>query len=326
MLRVGILGCAKIAVRSLIPAFFEHPRFILVGIASRTPAKAVAQAERFACTPTDYDGLVTAKDIDLIYVPLPTGLHAEWVEKCLQAGKHVLCEKSLATSQADVERLVSIARHKQLLLIENFQFRFHSQHRLIRSMVDSGAIGELRCFRSSFGFPPFSDRSDIRYSLALGGGALLDAGAYTLKAASFILGNSVRVIAASLCQPRPSEVDLGGGAYLVSDIGVMGQVSFGFDHFYQCNYELWGSKGHLIAKRAFTAPPGFEPEVLLSTRTGTESIKLPADDHFANMLTHCADCIDTKSFEHEYVACLTQSSLIQQTRDLSLSIVIAASR
>ncbi len=319
-IRVGILGGAKFAVRSLMPAFADHPRFVLSMIASRDSAKASALAAQFACTPTTYDGLIAASEIDLIYVPLPTGLHAEWAAKCLLAGKHVICEKSLATSLAEVDSLVAIARQKQLLLFENFQFRFHSQTSTVRSMLDSGVIGDLRCFRSSFGFPPFSDRNDFRYCRALGGGALLDAGAYTLKAASLFLGNSVWVRTASLWHPAASEVDLGGGAYLQSDSDVMGEVSFGFDHFYQCNYEFWGSKGHLIAKRAFTAPPGFAPEVVLSTSHGTESIMLPADDHFTNMLSYCSDCIHTKSFEHEYEVCLTQSRLVQQTRALASQI------
>ena len=317
-LRVGILGCAKIATRSLIPSFAAHSRFVVDAIASRDPAKACSVASQYVCRAMDYQTLVADPDIDLVYVPLPTGLHAEWVAKCLHAGKHVLCEKSLASTLPEVEALVAIARQKGLLLIENFQFRFHSQHQMIRAILDSGKLGEIRCFRSSFGFPPFQDPSDIRYSKALGGGALLDAGAYTLKSISVVLGEGFRVKAASRWQPADSEVDLGGGAYLENDAGVMVEVAFGFNHFYQCNYEIWGSKGHLIAKRAFTAPPGFTPEVVVHTAAGGETMELLPDDHFANMLTHCAISVETHSFEAEYRNCLTQSDLIQQTRERSL--------
>lgn len=316
-LRVGILGCAKIATRSLIPSFAAHSRFVVDAIASRDPAKAGSVASQYGCRAMDYETLVTDPDIDLVYVPLPTGLHAEWVARCLHAGKHVLCEKSLAGTLPEVEALVAIARQKERLLIENFQFRFHSQHKTIRTILDSGKLGEIRCFRSSFGFPPFQDPNDIRYNKALGGGALLDAGAYTLKSISVVLGEGFRVKAATRWQPADSEVDLGGGAYLENAAGVMVEVAFGFDHFYQCNYEIWGSKGHLIAKRTFTAPPGFTPEVVVHTGAGVEIMKLLPDDHFANMLTHCAMSVETHSFEAEYRDCLTQANLIQQTRERS---------
>ena len=317
-LRVGILGCANIATRSLIPSFAAHPRFVVDAIASRDPAKSGSVASQYGCRAMDYETLVTDPDIDLVYVPLPTGLHVEWVAKCLHAGKHVLCEKSLAGTLQEVEALVAIARQKGLLLVENFQFRFHSQHKAIQAILASGELGEIRCFRSSFGFPPFQDPNNIRYSKALGGGALLDAGAYTLKSISVVLGEGYRVKAATRWQPADSEVDLGGGVYLENDAGVTVEVAFGFDHFYQCNYEIWGSRGHLIAKRAFTAPPGFAPEVVLHTAAGVEPMKLLPDDHFANMLTHCAISVETQSFEAEYRDCLTQSDLIQQARECSI--------
>ena len=98
MIRVGILGCASIARRSLIPAFAGHPAFKVALVASRDPAGVAAVAGQYGCGTCTYDELVGSADVDLVYCPLPTGLHHAWVKRCLEAGKHVLCEKSLACS------------------------------------------------------------------------------------------------------------------------------------------------------------------------------------------------------------------------------------
>ena len=316
-IRIGVLGCANIAARSLLPAFAGHAAFVVTGIASRDPAKAAPLAAQYRCQAMGYDELVTSARIDAVYIPLPTGLHAEWAARCLENKKHVLCEKSLATTRDDVRSLVALARKNHVLLVENFQFRFHSQHAYVKDLLTSARLGDIRCFRSSFGFPLFKDPQNIRYKKALGGGALLDAGAYTLKAVAFVMGDGFRVKAATLWRPPNVEVDMGGGAYLENQEGVMAEVAFGFDHFYQCNYELWGSKGRLVVKRAFTAPPGFAPEVTLETAEGVTTLVLSPDDHFTNMLTHFAGCIEAQRYEEEYNECLTQAELVHQVLELS---------
>lgn len=300
----------------MLPTLARHPAFAVVGIASRDLAKAKPFANQYGCQAMSYTELVESKDIDAVYVPLPTGLHGEWVERCLHARKHVLCEKSLATTLSEVQSLVTQAREHHVLLMESFQFRFHSQHRYVKELLASGKLGDIRCFRSSFGFPPFPDSGNIRYNKELGGGALLDAGAYTLKAVEFMMGRGFRVKAASLWRPSGAEVDFGGGAYLENEDGVIAELAFGFDHFYQCNYEIWGSKGRLLSKRAFTAPPGFSPEVLIETQSTSETVTLQPDDHFYNMLSYYAACATSEAFEDEYDHCLTQARQINRVLEL----------
>jgi hypothetical protein len=112
-------------------------------------------------------------------------------------------------------------------------------------------------------------------------------------------------------------VDVGGAIYLENGGGLVSETAFGFDNFYQCNYEIWGSKGKLTAKRAFTAPPGFAPELVVETAAGVEVKTLPADNHFANMLTHFADTIGHGAYEDEYDENLTQARLLQQVKELA---------
>lgn len=317
-IRIGVLGCAKIAVRSLIPELERHAAFALCAIASRSREKAEPLAAPSGARAMEYDELVEDPSVDAVYVPLPTGLHAEWVARCLAAGKHVLCEKSLGCTLREVRELVELARAQRVLLMENFQFRFHSQHARVLSLLREGAIGDVRCFRASFGFPPFADgAANIRYQQALGGGALLDAGAYTIKATTFVLGKRFRVRAATLRQSAEYGVDVGGALYLESDSGLVSETAFGFDNFYQCNYEVWGSTGKLTAKRAFTAPPGFSPEIVVETPAGTEVLALPPDNHFANMLTHFSEAVAAQRYEEEYGENLVQAQLLEEARLLA---------
>jgi len=310
-IRMGVLGCANIAVRSMIPELYRHPDFELVGIASRSQEKATPLAEKYACQLMTYDQLVESPLIDAVYVPLPTGLHAEWVKKCLEADKHVLCEKSLACTFDDVKMLVETAKAHHCFLMENFQFRFHSQNLFVKKMLDEGQFGELRCIRVSFGFPPLPDReTNIRYKKALGGGALLDAGAYVIKATTFLLGHDVKVLGATSWTAPGFEVDLGGTIYLQNSQGVVSEAAYGFDNFYQCGYEIWGSKAKLTLKRAFTARPDSTPEMIHETAQRVEPRALSADNHFKNLLTYIVDRISKGVFLPEYDECLMQSRLL----------------
>ena len=317
MIRVGILGCANIARRSLIPAFDAHSAFKVAGIASRDLGTASPLALRYACEARTYEGLVAADDVDLVYCPLPTGLHHAWVKRCLEAGKHVLCEKSLACTAAEVSELVALARRQNRFLMESFQFRFHAQNLFVRRLLEEGVIGPLRQVVVRFGIPPFPEgRANIRYSAALGGGALLDNGAYTIKATTYLLGKDVQVKTAHRVVPSDAEVDIHGTLSLETAQGVVSQTAYGFDHWYRNGYDIWGAKGTISTTRAFTARPDFDAEVRVETAEGVK-VRTFRDDHFARLLDHVAGCIATGNHEGEYEECLVQARLLQQAKELS---------
>lgn len=318
IINIGVLGCANIANRSVIPAIVElYGHFRLEGIASRTYIKAAECAERFQSKAYDgYQSLLDTPGLQAVYIPLPNALHAEWIEKALYNGLHVLVEKSLACAYDDVIRLNELARQKGLALVENFQFRFHNQLAYIKELVDTGSIGELRCMRSSFGFPGLPDENDIRYQKELGGGALLDTGAYPLKIAQIFLGPDIEVKAANLNYLPDKEVDIWGGVYVKQKYGdLFGELAFGFNHHYQCNVELWGTKGKLYTNRIFTANLNYEPVIELETSTGSQTIKLPSDHHFKNMLLHFYKLITQQAdLENEYSQNVNQARLINELK------------
>lgn len=313
-IKIGVLGCANIAARSVIPAIKSIEGFELVAIASRTKAKAEQFASRFNAEAVEgYQALLERDDIDAVYVPLPTGLHDEWLNKALDAGKHILAEKSLAENYNSCQKLVTKAAQKGLLLMEDFMFRYHAQHAFVRDLISRGEIGEIRLFRSSFGFPPFPP-GNFRYDKALGGGALLDAAAYTIKATQLFLGLDVEVKAATLHYDKALGVDVYGGAFLVSKQGIASEVAWGFDNFYQCNYEIWGSTGKLIAERAFTPPPDMKPKIILERAEKRVEFLAPNDNHFINILREFHRAIVENDIKIHLEETLTQSRLLESVR------------
>lgn len=281
-LRVGVLGCADIALRRMLPAFAASPAAALVAVASRDPAKAAATAARHGCRPVHgYEALLDDDTIDAVYVPLPAALHARWVEAALTAGKHVLAEKPLTTHAPTTARLLALARSRRRVLMENVMFVHHRRHTTVRTLVAEGAIGELRAFRAAFCVPR-RPATDIRLRPELGGGALWDTGVYPLRAALHHLGTGLRTTGAVLTRPDEHAVDTAGAALLHTPDGVPVHLDFGLDHVYLNAYEIVGSHGRIHVDRAFTPPPDHTPAIRLDTPDGTRTVPVPPDDQVAN--------------------------------------------
>lgn len=316
-IRIGVLGCADIANRLVIPNLLQTGLFDLVAVASRSLEKAVQFATKFYCEPlVGYDKLIERKDIEAVYIPLPTGLHFEWITKALKSGKHVLAEKSLAFDIAETSSIISLAKEQKLCVFENFMFVFHSQFDFIKQQIEQNTIGEIRLLRTSFGFPPFNTETNIRYKKELAGGALLDAGAYTIRAVHFLLGQNQKVLASSR-EKGNWDIDYQGSALLKNADGIVSQLAFGFDNFYQNNIELWGSKGKMTIEKAFTAGPGFMPKVIIETQNNKFEYTLPADNHFQKILIKFAECIVRNQYEFFFDQILCQSGLLSQIRLLA---------
>ena len=318
-LRVGILGCAMIARRSVAPALLRlTDRFELAAVASRDADKARAFAGEFGCQAvTGYAALIARGDIDALYVPLPTGLHREWVGRAIAAGKHCYVEKSFAATPGEAETLVDAARERGVAVLEGYMFLYHRQQAMVAESLRMGAIGDLRHFHGGFGFPPLP-ADDFRYDEQVGGGVLMDAAGYPLRAAHHLLGEGLEVRAASVrCDPRTG-TSLWGSAFLADGSGLGASIAFGFDNFYQCRYELWGSTGKLVAERAYTPGPAFSPRLILETAQGRREIQVAPDDHFVGALQAFAQAIfEPARRERHYREILVQSRSLQAIRDLA---------
>ncbi|MEL7239925.1 MAG: Gfo/Idh/MocA family oxidoreductase, partial [Planctomycetota bacterium] len=174
----GILGTGNIA-RQFCQGARDTPRarFIRVGSRSIDNARAFAETHQLdEGAAADYDAVLADPDIDAVYISLPNALHAEWTIKALDAGKHVLCEKPLATSAAEAETMFAAALRNNRVLIEAFMYRCHPQFAAACKLISDGAIGELRTIDASFCYRMRDPAGNIRFDASLAGGALMDIG------------------------------------------------------------------------------------------------------------------------------------------------------
>ncbi|MGK5729255.1 Gfo/Idh/MocA family protein [Streptomyces sp. URMC 124] len=276
--RLGLLGCADIALRRMLPAVERTEGIVLTAVAARDAARAERVAQQYGAeAAAGYAELLERDDVDAVYVPLPSSLHAEWTERALLGGKHVLAEKPMTLDAGETARLVELARSRGLVLMENFMFVHHPQHRRVRQLLDEGAIGELRTLHAAFTIPPRPD-GDIRYRADLGGGALFDVGVYPLRAAQLLLGPGLEVAGADLRTDPERGVDVAGSVLLARPDGVTAHLTFGMEHHYTSRYEVLGSAGRLRLDHAFTTPAGHRPVIAIERQGGAEELELEAFD------------------------------------------------
>lgn len=309
MIRIGVICPSEIAFRRFLPALRQCGPFEFAGIAvaDRTEFEGATdevlskEVEKAKAIQTAYGGeiydgyhsLIYANDVDAVYLPLPPALHYSWAARALEAGKHAFVEKPCTTSLRDTEALIAKAKEKRLALHENYMFTFHRQMEQVREIVDSGQLGEVRLYRIDFGFP-LRAKTDFRYNKMLGGGALLDCAGYTMRCASYFLGQTTRVVNGTKSRVEGFEVDMYGSATMRNADGVSAQLAWGMDNNYRCSLDVWGSKGSLHTDRIMTAPVGFVPRATLKIGNDAPvTLELDADDAFKKSIEHFYHCIQS---------------------------------
>jgi predicted dehydrogenase len=203
-LRVGVLGAAPIAVPALIRPSRHLHDVAVVAIAARDPRRAQRFAARHGVprVHASYAALVDDPEIDAVYVPLPNSLHAPWTIRALGAGKHVLCEKPLASNAAQAEQVVAAARQQQRVVMEAMHYRYHPLAARLKAIVQSGELGHIKRIEAEFSVPLLSPRS-IQFRYDLGGGATMDVGCYVIDLVRFLAGGEPHVVHAQARTIRP---------------------------------------------------------------------------------------------------------------------------
>jgi len=264
-----------------------------------------------------YEAIVTSPDIDAVYIPLPPALHYKWAKTALKNGKHVLLEKPATLKLSHTQELISLASKSSLALHENYMFVFHDQIEQINSIINDGKIGDVRLYRITFGFPKRGE-NDFRYNKELGGGALYDAGGYTIKYASMLLGAGAKLVHANMNHTQGSSVDIYGSATLENDQGVTVQVAYGMDNSYRCDLEVWGSIGMLTTGRILTAPDNYVPEAVIKSAAFDETVILKQDDTFAKSIEYFSKCIKNKQTrETSYNDIISQATFIDEFKSMT---------
>ncbi|MBN2659329.1 MAG: Gfo/Idh/MocA family oxidoreductase [Spirochaetales bacterium] len=202
-IRWGILSTANIGMKQVIPAMMKGSNCEIVAIASRNKEKAEEAAAELGIAKAcgSYEELLSDPDIDAIYNPLPNHLHVEWSIKCMEAGKHVLCEKPITLTVEDVEKLMEARDRTGMKISEAFMVRSHLQWLKARDMVRKGDLGKVQSIAGFFSYYN-TDGDNIRNKPEYGGGSLWDIGCYPVNTSRFIFGEEpVRVMALTEVDP-----------------------------------------------------------------------------------------------------------------------------
>lgn len=312
-LNFGILGAADIAKRYMGDALNKCDKSKLIGVAARDFDRAKIMSEQFNIKAYEsYEALILDQNINAVYIPLPIGLHSKWAKFALENNKHVLCEKSLSGTYADIVELVNLAKKKKLVLVENFMCEHHTQNKFLQAKILSGEIGSVHTSFLNFGFPPLKD-TDLKYNKELSGGALNDAGAYCLKMMCYYLKKNPKSIWANFSKLN-KEVDVRGNVNVLFEDDTVANLSFGFIHDYKNEALFWGEKGSLFIDRCFSIPPDRLPLVQLTKNTVTTKYDLEACNHFIKQIENFYQLTESNETEENYNAILLQAKLMEASR------------
>jgi predicted dehydrogenase len=176
-IRIGVLGAAAIVPMALTNPAHSVPEAQVVAIAARDPKRAevLARKHHIPRVHRTYSDLLADPEIDAIYNPLPNNLHAEWTIRALKAGKHVLCEKPIASNAQEAEEMARTAYETGLVLSEAFAYRYHPLTACVKEIIASGEVGNIKHIEAQFCFL-LPSPNNIRFNYELAGGALMDCG------------------------------------------------------------------------------------------------------------------------------------------------------
>jgi predicted dehydrogenase len=282
--RWGILSTALIGTARVIPGMLKSRELEVAAIASRDPAKAkeTAAALGIPLAHGSYEALLADPSIDVIYNPLPNHLHVPLTLAAARAGKHVLCEKPMALTAAELEPLRPFTT--KVHLREAFMVRHHPQWHAAREHVREGAIGELRFIHAPFCYHN-DNPANIRNRADIGGGALYDIGCYAIVAGRwFFEREPERVVAAADRDPAfgtdrvtSGLLDFGAGRQLAFTVSTQAAR-------YQ-RLQLVGTKGRLEIEIPFNAPPDvpcryFIDDARAPDGSGIRTYSVPVADQY----------------------------------------------
>jgi xylose dehydrogenase (NAD/NADP) len=286
----GILGAADIAARRFVPALLQAEGAELAVVGSRTHARAeelVAKAGQ-GRPAGSYQEVLEDPDVEAVYIPLPNGLHEEWVLAGLAAGKHVLCEKPLVTHVEPVARIARAAEAAGRVVMEAFMYRLHPQYAPETWAPLLEEIGPVRTASARMSFPlDLRERpGDVRSQAELEGGALWDVGCYCLDVLCWQLGEVVDVQAVGELREG---VDWTGSAQLRHASGVLSRAWWSFDGPLSDRLTLVGANGNLELTNPFM-PTGPRPGWLESGGR-LRPLGFPEVDSFRLEIEHCGKVI-----------------------------------
>jgi predicted dehydrogenase len=292
MIRIGILGAAKIAPKAILEPARKRTDCRVVAVAARDPERATAFAAEHGIqhVADSYDALIARDDIDLIYNALPPHRHADVSIAALKTGKAVLCEKPFAMNADEAGEMAEAARQADRPLIEAFHYRFHPAFERVLSIIRGGHIGDIVSMESDFSVSIPYRPGELRHTLETGGGALMDLGCYSIHMLRTVTGLEPSVASAQCHCDRPG-VDISTHARLNFGGDVSGAVMTSMSETVTRRILLHveGSHGSVTFTNPVHPHRGHEIIVQRYGQTTTETV--PGDVTYEHQLAHVIDVL-----------------------------------
>ena len=275
MLRMGILGAARITARALIEPAQARDDVHLTAVAARDRERAeqYADTHQIAQVMDSYDDVIDSPEVDAVYIPLPASHHARWSIRALEAGKHVLVEKPFAANASEARQVAQVAATSERVLMEAFHYRYHALVLRLQEMLSMGLIGDVTDVSATFNIH-MQDREDIRYQLPLGGGATMDLGCYPIHLVRTLMGSEPEVVDATARVVNGGDVDEALQATLQFHGGVSATISSSLlERQESQSARITGTRGVLDVENFVHPQDG--NRITLSVESGITSEEVP---------------------------------------------------
>lgn len=279
-IRWGLLSTAAIN-DAVIDPIRKSERSELVAVASRTEstAKEYADSKGIPKAIAGYEALLADSNVDVIYIPLPNSMHAEWAVRAAEAGKNVLCEKPASVTLDGLNQMAAAAEANNVTIFEAFMYLHHPQTQKAKQMIDDGKLGKIQTVTSWFHFylPP-EDSSNIRLSQELVGGCLWDVGVYPNSLAVYMVGNGAPAEIWAQQITGETGVDVAMRAQMRFENGAVAQLSSGFRSPFREGTHIVGEDGMLVIPEPWKPGETGDDSVMFFTASDgkTEEIVTPA--------------------------------------------------
>lgn len=294
MIRIGLLGAARITDKAIFQPLQQVEGFVLQAVAASNVDRATAYAKQHHIlhVAESYQALLERDDIDLIYNALPPAAHYDWTIKALQHGKHVLCEKPFAMDAAEAQRMVDVATEQQRVLLEAFHYRFHPLFAEVQRLVASGVLGTLKRIRANFSVRVPYSADSLRHIAALGGGAVMDLGCYPLHWVRTLMAEEPEVLKASCIEGEP-QIDQTMQTVLRFSNGCEAYVGCSMaEHLSKVHEAYLMLEGEQGSVEVFgLIAPHLGNRIILNTGVEQQTYSVAGEPTYYYQLQHVRDCL-----------------------------------
>ncbi len=294
----AVVGLGSLAINQILPAFAKCEKSKVVALVSGHPDKANKLALRYGVNPKsiynyqNYDSIRDNPEVDVIYIVLPNGMHAEYTVRGHQAGKHVLTEKPMANTPADCQQMIDAARKADRKLMVAYRCHYEPFNQEAMRITRAGELGKTQTILTDAGFPIGDPRQWRLNKQLAGGGSMMDIGIYALNAARYLTGEEPTQVNAMMSttpgDPRFKEVEENINFQLRFPSGILANCSSSYGYFHQSHYRVMGTDARLCMDPA-TWYSGLR--LWIERGNDIDQRDLPQVDHFAAEMDHMSDSV-----------------------------------